>query len=273
MQLTFSEFCIALARAWWAVLAILVVAVGAAIAVLGEQVRVYQSTATVQLTSSSSDLSVLSHVDAITPVYAEAIQSERVATAAQQQVPGKLADISARTFTGSPVIKIDAQSTSPQLAQASAQAIVDVVNLQSSGGDYGYANISLLELQPPVVPTEPVSPRPVLTIAVAAVVGLGFGTAAALLLEAGRRRKVGRRHPAPAPAPAPAADARLDDAWRVTPLVAWQGDERRRLEEELDAALAPLNHALQRVRTRTTPRGAPHPPHPPEARSGEPRER
>lgn len=173
-----------------ALLAVVAVAIGAAVVALRVQQPVYQSTATVQVVGGG-DLSVLSHIDAITPVYAEAIQSAQTGAAAQDRVAGPLAQITARTFAGSPVVKIDAQSSSPELAQQSAQAIVDVVNKQSDAGQYGFRGVRLTEIQPPQVPVEAISPRPALTLGVALVAGLALGTIAALLQEAVRRR----RHP------------------------------------------------------------------------------
>jgi len=197
VQLTFSEFCAVMWRGSIALLAIVAVAVGAAVGALRLQHPVYQSTATLQVVGS--DLSVLSHIDAITPVYAEAIQSAQTGRAAQDLVDGPLAQITARTFTGSPVVKVDAQSGSPQLAQQSAQAIVDVVNRQSDAGQYGFRSVRLTEIQPPQVPVDPISPRPALTLGVAVVAGLALGTIAALLQEAVRRRRHPRAQLAAAP--------------------------------------------------------------------------
>lgn len=230
MQLTFAEFCAALWRARLVMVVVVAAAMAAAYATLRVQTRMYQSTDTVQLTGP--DLSVLSHVDAITAVYAEALQSQQTAAAAQRAVRGPLGQITARTFPGSPVVKVDAQSTSPVLAAQSAAAVVDAVNAQSHTGQYGYPGVRLLEIQPPVVPTAPVSPRPALTYGVAAVGGVGVGVVLALVIEAVRRRRQ-----AAAAAGAPALAGRT-----------WSIDERRHLEYEIDAALQPLHSALDRVR-------------------------
>ena len=240
MRLTFGEFCMAVWRAWFVVLAIVVLALVAATTTLLVQPSEYQSTATVQV--SSSDIgAVLGHVDAMTAVYAEAIESPQTAAAAQQSMRGPLAQINARTFTGSPVIKVDAQSTDPQLAQQSAAAVVDTVNSQSADGQYGFAGTSLVTIQPPVVPSSPVSPRPTLTYAVAAVGGVGLGIVAALIMEALRRRQER--------AAAEAATLAQQREPGLLPYGTSNVHDASSLENELDAALRPLETALYRVRS------------------------
>lgn len=189
MQLSFPEFLAAVWRGRLVIVLALVVAGGAAVAAVRLQKPEYQSTATIQLTTASNDLSLLSHVDAVSAVYAEALEAQATADQARAKLDGRLADINVRTFTGSPILKVDAQSTDASLARSSAQAVVDVVSAQSQQGSYGYSGVRLLEIQPPLLATDPVSPRPRLTYALAGVVGLVLGVAGALIIEATRRSR------------------------------------------------------------------------------------
>jgi capsular exopolysaccharide synthesis family protein len=173
--------------------AVMLLALGAAVAGLKLVTPVYESTATLALTPRAvgNDLLFLQTVDAIVPIYAEAGQARQTRSAARDRLGGELAaTIDVRSFQSSPIIKIAARDADPKLAQRSAQAVTDVLEQRVTSGEVGVPGLSLSEIDHPGLPDQAVFPNTKLTILVAAILGLLLALAAALLRDnvAGRIR-------------------------------------------------------------------------------------
>src|SRR6266436_899930 len=87
--------------------AVMLLALGAAVAGLKLVTPVYESTATLALTPRAvgNDLLFLQTVDAIVPIYAEAGQARQTRSAARDRLGGELAaTIDVRSFQSSPII-------------------------------------------------------------------------------------------------------------------------------------------------------------------------
>jgi polysaccharide biosynthesis transport protein len=145
----------------------------------------YESTSTLALTprNLSNDLLLFGTLDAIVPVYADAATSRTTRLAAREMLGRPLADVSVETFRGTGIIKIKARSTSPSLAQSSAEAVTHALLDRTRSNQIGIQSLRLTEIDSAAVSTTPVFPRTKLTIAVAALLGIALGLAAALLRE------------------------------------------------------------------------------------------
>jgi capsular exopolysaccharide synthesis family protein len=167
---------------------LVVLLVGAAIVALGMgslalQTPIYRATATVSLTPArgvQDPIIVISQIDVITPLYAEAVETQATQERARALRGGRgIGDISVRTFHGAAIIKIDSESSSPLVAQAGAQAVTDALLTRTSAGEIGYTGtLELKEIDRPQRPTDPVRPNPKLTLLVSLLLGGGFGVAA-----------------------------------------------------------------------------------------------
>jgi tyrosine-protein kinase len=168
------------------VLASVAAFIAIAIGVLQLVTPQYESTATLALSPKSQNLTNLvffQTIDSIVPIYATAAETDETKNLAKARLGGRLADISVRTFSGAPILKIDAQSTDKALAQDSAQTITEVLKARVDSGNVGVKSLRLEEIDRPSFPKSPVFPRQALTIAIAAVLGLAFGIGAAFLRE------------------------------------------------------------------------------------------
>jgi receptor protein-tyrosine kinase len=168
------------------VIAALVIAIGVAFLALRVITPEYRSTATLSLTPRAlgNDLLFLQTVDQVVSIYATAAETETTLAEARQRTGGELADISVRTFQAAPIMKVDATSTDPVQAMRSAQAVVDALLARTASGEVGVAGLQLKEIDRPTVPDSPIYPNHKLTYAIAILLGLGLGIAAAFLWEA-----------------------------------------------------------------------------------------
>lgn len=147
----------------------------------------YESTATLALSPKnlSNEIFLFGTLDAIVPVYADAATSRSTFKAAEARIGRPLANVTVETFKGTGIIKVKARSTSPSLARASAEAIVQtlIAHTSSRTSPLGIPSLKLTELDPAAVPTTPVFPRTKLTLFVGGLLGLALGFGAALLRE------------------------------------------------------------------------------------------
>lgn len=175
------------------VLLVLVLVLGLGAGSLEIQEPVYRSTSTVAVVpapavdggSSSDPIFIISQIDVITPLYAEAVRTEETRRLARSLQDGRpVGAVAVRTFRGAPILKISVESTNPAAARRSAQAVTDALLRRSRSGDVGLSGIlRLSQIDRPQLPTEPVRPQPRLTMLVALILGLGFGVAAAVVWE------------------------------------------------------------------------------------------
>jgi receptor protein-tyrosine kinase len=180
-----NEFLHVVRRQKVVVFAIAVAVLGTAFAGLQLVKPIYESTATLALAPVGDDSSLVffSTIDSITPIYADAATSRTTRSAARAQNDGELGDVSVSTYRGTPILKLRARHTDPEIARSSAQAVAEVLLNRSRYGELGISTLRLSQLDRPAVPTSPVFPNHVSTIAVALVIGLMFGIGAALLRE------------------------------------------------------------------------------------------
>ncbi|MBJ7608051.1 MAG: hypothetical protein JF887_01280 [Candidatus Dormibacteraeota bacterium] len=180
-----------------ATLAIVLIATGAYLVV---QKPVYQSTETLQLSGTND--AFLGQSNSLAPLYSELLTSPQTLGVAQNDLGSTpLADISVRTFTNSPVLKVDASSGSATAAHDSAAAVVGGLSRRLRASQLGVAGISIVVIDAPSQP-EVTWPRPALTLGVAAIVGIALAVLMALLADQ-RRTRVRARVPAAAPAVPP----------------------------------------------------------------------
>jgi capsular exopolysaccharide synthesis family protein len=163
------------------------VVVSVASAALYYTTPLYESTSTVALRPENpNDIQFLITLEQTVPVYATAANSRVTRSRAAQRLggAGHFAErISVRTFGANPVMNIKARDPDPVIAAGSADAVTDVVIDRVRNGEVGIPALDLVQIDRPEIATEPVFPRYELTLAVAALLGLGFGVGAALLRE------------------------------------------------------------------------------------------
>jgi len=181
-------------------LATIAAVMGAVSAYVVVQKPVYQSTETLQL--SSTDPAFLGEVNALTPLYSALLSAQQTLAPAQAQLGRTpLASIAVRIFTDSPVIKLDASGGSAAVVQRSADAVVNALSHRLSGqSKLGAPGVTLAVIDGPSR-ADIVWPRPALSLGVAAVVGVLLGLAIAWLADARQR--------IPAPAVLPAQGSAL----------------------------------------------------------------
>ena len=185
--MSLSEFLEVLWRRKLIVLAVTIISVGVAVGALRLATKQYESSSTMALqpTSTENAIFIFNVVDNIIPVYADAATTRKTLIMAQQDMPPdeQLADISVKTFEGTGILKIVARSSSTKVARDSAQAVSEALLGRVRAGELNIPEVRLVELDPAALPTDPVFPRPATTLAVALLLGLGFGVGAALLRE------------------------------------------------------------------------------------------
>lgn len=150
------------------------------------QTPIYQATSTVALTpgtSTTDPIFIISQINVIIPLYAEAVRTRDTGLLARSMQGGRdIGDLAVRTFSGAPIIKIDVRSADPLAAQRGAQSVTDALLRRASQGEIGLTDtLVLTQIDRPGLPEEPVKPLPTLTMLVSLVLGLGFGTAAAVI--------------------------------------------------------------------------------------------
>jgi capsular exopolysaccharide synthesis family protein len=167
------------------VIGVTALAIGSAVGALRLVTPVYESTSTLALQPQdlNNDLIFFQTIDAIVPIYATAATSDVTLDGARERNGGHLADISVRTFQAAPIFKIDARGTDKHLVQESAQAVTTTLRERVDSGEVGIPSLQLTQIDRPALPASPVFPNTKLTLAVAVLLGLGFGVAAALLQE------------------------------------------------------------------------------------------
>jgi capsular exopolysaccharide synthesis family protein len=173
------------------VIGVLAVVIGVAIGALQLIKPEYRSTATLAASPTkpgTSNLVFFQVVNQVMSIYATAATTEATLDAAKERTGGDLSDISVQTFDGAPVMKIDARGTDRVLTVRSAQAVATSWLEQVRTGEVGVPGFKLTEIDRPRLPTEPIYPNKKLTYAVAVLIGLGLGIAAALLWETLGRR-------------------------------------------------------------------------------------
>ena len=150
------------------------------------QTPVYEATSTVALTpgtGTTDPIFIISQIDVITPLYAEAVKTRDTQLLAKSLQKGRdVGELTVRTFSGAPIIKIDVRSPSPAAARSGAQAVTDALLLRAQRGEIGLTDtLALSQIDRPSLPTDPVKPLPKLTMLISLVLGLGSGVAAAVL--------------------------------------------------------------------------------------------
>jgi capsular exopolysaccharide synthesis family protein len=166
------------------VIVVALAVVGLAVGALRLVEPVYQSESTLVLSSTADDdFSFFFALESIVPVYANAARTRTTLDLAEQELGSDLADISVETFEGTPIIEIRARSPDPEKARDSAQAVSDALLERVSRGTVGLESLEVTQIDEPTASTDPVFPQTNLTLAVAAVLGLAFGVAAAFVRE------------------------------------------------------------------------------------------
>jgi len=170
-------------RRKWTILVTTVALVTVAVVALRLVTPVYESTSTIALSPTDADQGLIFFgiSDAVVPVYADAATSGQTLEEAENRI-GDLAEINVQTFSGTPIIKINARDPDRVLAQQSAQAVTEVL-LERAEDDIGISSLQLVQIDQPTIASEPVFPRTKLTIAVALLLGLALGIGLALLQE------------------------------------------------------------------------------------------
>jgi receptor protein-tyrosine kinase len=85
-------------------------------------------------------------------------------------------------------MRIVARDSDPALAERSAQAVTDALMKGTNTGQIGIPGLELSQIDRPALPSSPVFPNKKLTLAVAGLLGIGFGIGLALLWETEGRR-------------------------------------------------------------------------------------
>ncbi len=182
-----SEFLEVLWRRKLIVIGVTLVSLGVAFAALKVTTKQYEATSTLAVlpTAGPNAIYILSAVDQITPIYADAATAPDTLGTAQRALPNgeSLAGINVRTFTGTPIIKVVARDPSPKVAQDSAQAVTQALLAREASGELKVTQAHLEQYNRPTLPSGAVYPRPKLTMIVAFLLGLGLGIGAALLRE------------------------------------------------------------------------------------------
>ena len=161
------------------------VAVGTALVALRTVTPLYESTSTLALNPRDveNDIFILTTLDSVVPVYASAVTSRSTRDRARLRLGGEVAEVAVRTFDDTPILKVDARDSDRELARRTAQAVTDILREDVTAERVGIPSLRLVQIDRPVAASDPVFPRYGLTLAVAALLGLSFGVAAALLRE------------------------------------------------------------------------------------------
>ncbi len=186
-SMTLNEFFEVLWRRKLIVLAVTIIAVGAAVGGLRIVTPQYEATSTLVLQPTNAENSIFLYnvIDNITPTYADAATARITLESAARRLPANeaLADISVRTTEGTGILKLVARSSDRDAAEDSAQAVTDALLARAAGGELAIRDVQLTQLDRPQRPVDPVFPRAAMTLAVAILLGVALGVGAALLRE------------------------------------------------------------------------------------------
>lgn len=181
--MNFSELVQVLWRRKAIALAALTAVMFVAFASLALQDKQYKSTSTLALVPEDqvNAIYILSQASTIAPLYAEAVTSELTLAPARAEVrPARLAKINVRSFSTTPVLKIEATSSSSRVAQRSAEAVTSSFLNRLENGQVGVPQLRVQPLDTPALPTTPFSPQPKLVLSFGLLLGLGLGVGTAL---------------------------------------------------------------------------------------------
>ncbi|WP_267423478.1 MULTISPECIES: polysaccharide biosynthesis tyrosine autokinase [unclassified Curtobacterium] len=196
--MTLQQFLTVLRRRRWWVALITLLGVGTGVGVSLVMTPVFRATTSVFVSvsggASVTDLSQGGNFsEARVASYAELVSAPRVLRAAAERagVDRSVADlertVSATTSADTVILTLSVADPSAKdaaaLANAVARELIHVVDQIETADDTGSALVKLSVYQPADRPTEPVSPRVPVNIALGVLLGLGVGIAAALLRE------------------------------------------------------------------------------------------
>jgi polysaccharide biosynthesis transport protein len=163
---------------------VLLLSLGVAVVSIQFATKQYESRSTLVLRpQSADDFSFFYALNSIIPIYASEATSAATYDQAQRRLTKPIAPISIETYRDTPIIGIRARDPDPVHARNSAQAITDALLEQIRAAEVGIPSLRVNQIDRPQVASTPVYPRIRLTIAVALLLGLAFGVAAALLRE------------------------------------------------------------------------------------------
>ena len=174
----------------WMIVGALICAIALAFGALRIITPEYRSSSTMSLSPKQlgNELLFFQTLDPVLSIYATAARTKSVREEAEELIDGSLADISVRTYSSTPIFKIDAQSADPVVARDSATAVSNALLARARDGQVGVPGLELKMIDQPEVPTAAIFPNKKLTYAIAVLLGLGFGIAVAFLWEnLGRR--------------------------------------------------------------------------------------
>lgn len=174
----------------WMIVGALIAAIALAFVALRIITPEYRSSSTMSLSPKQlgNELLFFQTLDPVLSIYATAARTKSTRDEAEGLIDGPLADISVRTYTSTPIFKIDAQSADPVLARDSATAVSNALIVRARTGQVGVQGLELKMIDRPEIPTAAIYPNRKLTYAIAILLGLGFGVTAAFLWEnLGRR--------------------------------------------------------------------------------------
>jgi capsular exopolysaccharide synthesis family protein len=183
---TIQDFLRALWRRKLLVLFILMIQIGFAIVGLRLVTPLYESTSTLSLTprnEEGSSLIFFGALEGIVPVYTDAAESHRTRELAEAKFPGDLPSLSIDTFEETPLIKLKVRDPDPDVARDAVDAYSRALLQREADEEFGFRSLKLDQIDEPIAATSPVYPNTRLTLAVAGLLGLAFGAAAAFLRE------------------------------------------------------------------------------------------
>jgi capsular exopolysaccharide synthesis family protein len=168
------------------VLIIMMIQIGFAIVGLRLVTPLYESTSTLSLTprnEEGSSLIFFGALEGIVPVYTDAAESHRTRELADANFPGELPGLSIDTFEETPLIKLKVRDPDPEVARDAVEAYSRALLEREADEDFGFRSLKLDQIDEPIAASTPVYPNTTLTLAVAGLLGLAFGAAAAFLRE------------------------------------------------------------------------------------------
>lgn len=172
------------------VLLTILLALGGAFLFLDIQEPIYEAESKVALTPGETDeLVFFSQINAIVPIYADAVGTRETVSLAEQRVGVRLNDVRVQTTGGTSLFSIRVRDPDPSVAARGAQALTDVLFERSRRGEVGLPALELSQAERPITPREPVFPLPALTLLIAGVLGATAGAGLALIRD-NRARKV-----------------------------------------------------------------------------------
>lgn len=180
----FKEFVDTLWRRKLVVVSVLLLSLGVALAALQLATPQYESRSTLVLRpETAEDFSFFYALNSIIPIYASAATSGTTYERAEQELGEPVANITVETYRDTPIIRVRARDPDPEHARDSAQAITSALLDQIRDGEVGIPSLQIRQIDRPQAASDPVYPRTELTLAVAMLLGIAFGIAAALLRE------------------------------------------------------------------------------------------